>query len=289
MAEDRDARQRHLEDFRAALERLHEESGLFHCALLVSALEYPHLEPGWWKDWHQRLGELTDTVGSALSTGPADRPLERLNLLMGAFCEQLGFQGNREDYHAPANSCLVDVMAKRRGLPITLSVLLVTIGRRLGFDFYGVASPGHFLAGVDLGEAGSLFMDPFGGPRCLDDRQASMLVEDYTGIPHDQLLPLLRPASSESVLVRILNNLKVSYMNRSELDKLLATLDWLLVLEPDNLAERRNRGLILLRKGRLDEGARDLMRYVEGMPDAEDMELIQREVQRARSQQSRLN
>ncbi len=278
-----------LESFRELVRNLGEGDDVFPAALRISVLEHPEWELGWWKPWEEKLESLTNQAADFLGgqTSPPD-PIGAVRSFAQFFHGVLGFAGNREDYHNPANSCLTHVMNTRRGLPITLSVLMATLGRGAGLDLYGVGTPGHFLTAARLPEE-TIYLDPFTGPDLMDEEAALGLVEKVTNVPRRQLLPYLAPVQARDVLIRMLNNLKVSYMHRGELDKLLRTLTWLVELDPDNLAEVRNRGLILLRLGHRAEGAAELMRYVEGAPDAEDLKVIREEALRALSGRHGLN
>lgn len=282
-------RDRQLDSFREALGELHGEGGVFAAALRISALEHPEWEPGWWAPWEEKLADLAEQVRGAISREAAGSDSEEAaRAFTGFFHGALGFAGNREDYHDPANSCLTYVLSTRRGLPITLSVVMVTLGRSAGLDLFGVGTPGHFLTGIRLPE-GVRYLDPFSGPDLMDEDAALGLVQQVANFPDRELRPFLGPVEPRGILIRMLNNLKVSYMHSGELEKLLRTLTWLVELDPGNLAEVRNRGLILLRLGRTKEGAAELLRYLEASPDAGDLSVIRDEALRARTSGHGLN
>lgn len=279
---DRQREKHHLQTFR----HLCRESGkgmrcdLFRQALLVSSIHHPELESEWWLEWESRLVDLVEEVRPEVvnQTGP---PFSAVARLADLFCGPLGFHGNRENYHDPANSCLTEVIPSRQGLPITLSVLLVTMGQRMGFSMFGVGAPGHFLAGARVGDE-LRFISPFDGPELHTAEAAAELVGQVTGMDRTIVLSYLEPASLDQVIVRMLNNLKVSYANSGDVARLLSTLDWLIEVEPVNWAEWRNRGLLLLRMGKTHDGAKDLLHYVQNAPASnEDLDLIKTEALRA--------
>lgn len=268
----------HLMRFLESLEQLDEKDGLFRSALLISAIENPTLTDGWWDIYLREIDRLADEARHALGTFVD--PLSLFENLLRFFCEDLGYRGETDDYHAPRNSCLTHVLLDRHGLPITLSVVLVTLGRRLGMDLYGVGAPGHFIVGALLG-TNMLYADPFTGASVLERDEAIRHVSQISSVPADYVEQFLEPSPHLGIIARMLNNLKVSYLQRDDMDRLLSTLDWLVAMNPDNPTERRNRGLVNLRVGQNEEGAQDLLRYLELTDEPEDLDMIHREVQRA--------
>jgi regulator of sirC expression with transglutaminase-like and TPR domain len=202
----------------------------------------------------------------------------------------MDFQGDQQEYSSPRNSCLTDVMERKRGLPITLSVLLITLGSRLGFDIFGVSAPGHFLTGVLLpGEVDPVFIDPFRGPDLLSKQEAAERLAVQMSLETEQIFPFLVRAEPRQILMRMLNNLKMTYRAAGDFRKLLRVVNWLLAIQPNNMSEVRNRGLLLLRLGETEMGARDLLQYVADCPDAEDLDVIREEALRALRNRSRWN
>ena len=279
-----------LEAFREVLAAPPGRFSLFHAALLISAHEYPGREKAWWQIWHQKFHELTSDARTFIEDPPSLTPRVALRRLCHFFCEVRGFQGDFEEYTAPRNSCLTDVLTRRRGIPITLSVLLIAIGKRLGMSLFGVNSPAHFLVAAEVpSSAELLFIDPFNGPDLLTRIDAADRIADQVAVPRDHVLPYLVPTRDRQILIRMLNNLKMTYHTQGDMDKLIRVITWLLALNPNNMAEVRNRGLIHLRQGHYEKGAADLLTYVENVPDAEDIDLIKNEALRARKQRSEMN
>jgi len=270
--------------FRAALARIGEPGVLFHAVLLTSAVHDSLLEGEWWRPAHRELDRFAAEagalgIGRGQSTPQTVAELRRFALY---FCETLRFGGEREDYHAAENSMLTQVVARRQGLPISLAVVMIELGRRLGIELHGVATPGHFLVGATA-DTGACFVDPFSGPEILDTRKAVARVHDISHAEPAQIADCMAPADHLEIVKRVLNNFKVTYANRGDFGRLLTTLDWLLALDPADAGELRNRGLILLRTGEGPRGARDLLRYLELVPEPDDLEIIRREARRALS------
>ena len=278
-----------LRHFRRALASLDHDS-LFHAALLISAI--PHgsaLKDRWWEAPSQQFDSFVTDTQLALHTVSEDlSPRDALQFVARHFHDRLGFHGNRDNYHAPENSSLLDALRTRQGLPLTVAILLITLGRRLHLDLFGVGTPGHFLVGANL-PTETLYLDPFNGPVVMDAAEAANAVSLQTGIPADQIVPFLRAARPRDVLLRMLNNIKGAYMKQGDLRRISTTLGWILEVDSSRVDELRNRGLIRLRIGEVESGARDLLAFLAAEPGSEDRQLIMDEAMRARNLRARYN
>ncbi|MGM9480548.1 SirB1 family protein [Roseateles sp. NT4] len=201
-------------------------------------------------------------------------PAQRLRLLTHFFHGELGFAGNLNNYYAADNSHVHRVLETRRGLPITLAVLLLELAEQAGLRAAGVAFPGHFLVKCKIG-LGEAVIDPFTGeslsPSRLDERLA--LYRQGSGLPDDLELPLeffLRAATPRQILARMLRNLKEVHRVAEDWTRLLAVQQRLVVLLPGDPAERRDRGLVLASLGAFAAAAEDLSFYLAERPDAAD-------------------
>lgn len=201
-------------------------------------------------------------------------PAHRLRLLTRFFHGELGFAGNLNNYYAVDNSYIHRVLETRRGLPIALAVLLLELGEQIGLRVAGVAFPGHFLVKCKIG-LGEAVIDPFTGeslsPQRLDERLA--LYRQGSGLPDDLELPLeffLRAASKRQILARMLRNLKEVHRAAEDWPRLLAVQQRLVVLLPDDPAERRDRGLVLDILGAPEAAAQDLAAYLAARGEAPD-------------------
>jgi regulator of sirC expression with transglutaminase-like and TPR domain len=200
----------------------------------------------------------------------------RVEALNHSLFELERFRGNQEQYDDPRNSFLDDVLTRRTGLPITLSVLYVEVARHLGFEAYGIGFPGHFLAkivGVPDTPTGEVIVDPFFG-RVLGledcaDRLRAAAGDDVSLDPQ-----WLRPATSHEIYVRMLNNLKLHYLRRGDGLAALGCFDRILLLTPDAAPEYRDRGLLLERLDCILPAIEDLTRYLELAPRDENAAAI---------------
>jgi regulator of sirC expression with transglutaminase-like and TPR domain len=224
--------------------------------------------------------------------GAEDRVVALNQYLFG----DLGFQGNTDAYYDPRNSYLNDVIDRRTGIPITLSVLYMALGRRLGLPLEGVSFPGHFLVRLRL-RSGVLLLDPFVGGAPLSEPELRERLQRVIppgateGVPVSQL-PLdqfLEPASHRQILARVLRNLKVIYRETDKPERLLDVLNRMLVVAPDAAAELRDRGLVYQRLECYRAALKDLSAYVEKVPDAPDYDEVRVRLMEVSALCARLN
>jgi regulator of sirC expression with transglutaminase-like and TPR domain len=185
----------------------------------------------------------------------------------------LGFHGNVEDYYDPRNSLLSDVLDRKVGIPITLSVVWCEIARGAGLSAHGVSFPGHFLVRVGP-DADRAVVDPFGGGRLVDDDAAVELLRRSMGSSarKEDLHPsLFAAASPRTVLVRMLTNLKTVWAHRGDHARAFVAVDRIVTLLPDSPRMLRERAGVALRLGITELAHADLARVVELEPDAPDV------------------
>ena len=235
------------------------------------------------------LGEVDALCAALRRRLPADAgALQRLTLLNRYFFHELGFAGNVNDYYDPANSDLQQVLARRRGIPITLAILYIELATQAGLQAVGVSFPGHFLVKLRMPQ-GEVVIDPFTGHSLsrehLDERLLPFRRE--RGLVGDDDAPLglfLQAAPARDIVARLLRNLKEVYRSSGDLPRLLAVMERLVILLPDDPRERRDRGLVLGELGRLDLACRDLEAYLAHDPGESDVPAIRRRLKAWRSE-----
>ena len=237
------------------------------CAMLIAATAYPHLDIGY------ELG-LLDSLASVASRrrGNERDPLPSVNLLSEYLFDEVGFRGSLEDYYDPRNSFLNDVLARRLGIPISLSLVYLEVGKRLGMSLSGVGMPGHLLVAHE--DIEGLFIDPFHGGVLLSERECADRLRQVTQshVPWDR--KYLSPISNREFVARMLRNLKAIYLEQQDRSRTLEILDWLVTLQPDASHERRDRGLVNYHLGNYAEALEDLRSYLESEPQGRDAETI---------------
>jgi len=256
---------------------------LTEAAVAIAQDENPDL------DVEAVLAEI-DTLALRLRNRLApDAPvLHRLRSLNRYFFEELGFAGNVNDYHDPANSYLPEVLARRRGIPITLALLYIEIAAQIGLRAEGVSFPGHFLVKLRLSQ-GEVVIDPFTGQSLSrsDLEERLDLVRQASAMRAAFDVPLglfLQAAGPRDIIARMLRNLQAIHQSRGDARRLLAVLDRQVVLEPEDWDIHRLRGDILDSLGRTEEAAFDWALYLDNTPEAADADTLQRRISAARSQ-----
>jgi regulator of sirC expression with transglutaminase-like and TPR domain len=201
---------------------------LDHAALLIGAWDYPERDVN---TYREQLDSIASFATSAVSG--AQGGIGRARAISDCLFERLGFCGNTDDYYDPRNSFLADVLDRRTGIPISLSVLYLEVARRLGVLAQGVNFPGHFLVRVAIEDAW-LFLDPFAGGRALTPADLEALLRKTT-TPDAVLEPsVIAAASKRQIVSRMLVNLAGIYGRQGDLVRSLDVLERLAVLEPSN-------------------------------------------------------
>lgn len=205
-------------------------------------------------------------------------PIQQLTVLNQFFYQELGFSGNANNFYAPENSYLNEVFRTRRGIPISIAVIWLELAQGLGLQAEGVSFPGHFLVKVTLPE-GLVVLDPLTGQSLGLERLSEQLSPFRMGSADDQEsdTPLglyLQPAAPRVILTRMLRNLKEIFSSQNDWPRLKCVLDRLIVLNPDALYERRDRGLAFMAMGLNDQARDDLSAYVSQSVNAADVEII---------------
>lgn len=248
---------------------------LAEAALWVAAEEYETL------DVSAYLERLDALAGDAAKRVRArGTPAERIADLNEYLFRERGFTGNREHYEDPRNSFLNEVLDRRRGLPITLSIVYLEVAGRLGLSVHGVGFPGHFL--VKLEGSPEIVVDAFFG-RVLSAEDCAERLRVVLG-PEAELVPEfhLRAATRKEIIARLLTNLKQLYARSGDWVRSLACCDRILLLVPDAAAEFRDRGLVYEQLACFTAAAADLERALELTPDADASEMLQDRIEALR-------
>ena len=244
-----------------------EQINLAHCALLIAKFDDEELDIGVYLDKIDRMAsEILDAL-------PKDADREsRLKQLNVYLYENNGFHGSRTDYYHPANSYLNRVLDDREGIPITLSLLYMEVGRRVGLDLIGVGLPGHFMVGYKTDAGEIQLIDAFGDGKQLDFDEADRLVMSVTRHHLDK--KHIVAASARSILVRMFGNLRRIAQSNDDIVAMLRYLDAVLAIEPSLVEERSLRAMTRLRSGEFKAAIADLDWFLEHQPDEVELDRI---------------
>ncbi len=270
-----------LRQFVEQVSRPDADIDLARAALLIARSEYPGLDVD---AYAARLDALAEGAAATLIPDP----LERLHRLREHLFGEQGFTGNSEEYYDPRNSYLNDVLERRLGIPITLSLVLIEVGRRLDLEMEGIGLPGHFIVGARVRDE-HVLLDPFNGGTILTAETCGELVGRALGRRVRLKPEHFAPVNNVQFLSRMLANLKSAYWRREEWDKAIRVIDRILVLNPEAGSEWRDRGAAWSNLGHLQRGLTDWERYLTDFPGAADHEKVKGQLRRVREKLARFN
>lgn len=240
---------------------------LAEASLLLAQDAYPDLDVGAVQADIERMASV---VKARL---PADAFAEqRIQALNHYLYDELGFSGNSDDYFDPRNSYLNDVLERRTGIPITLSILYMELARRLALAVHGVSFPGHFMVGIHVSR-GQLILDPFNRaePQSIADlRRRLAAVLPKAVAEQASLDPYLAVATPRDVIARVLRNLKHIHGKAGHIESALAVMNRLLLVVPESAEELRDRGMLYRRLDCFRPALSDLQNYLRRRPQAPD-------------------
>jgi len=273
-----------LEHFAEFVSR--EQFDLAEASLMLAQDIYPDV------DIPAYLGRL-DEIAVAIKKRLADDAFaeQKVIALNYYLFNEMRFSGNVEDYYDPRNSYLNEVMERRTGIPITLAIVYLEVGKRLGLNLKGVSFPGHFLVKLAV-KRGQLVLDPFTGGEAqseadLRQRLAQVLPAGKAGQAH--LDRYLEAATPRQIVARVLRNLKNIYMQTGKLESTLAVMHRMLLVLPESAEELRDRGLIYQQLECFRPALSDLQNYLRRRPDAPDAAEIHGKIVELRQAATRLN
>jgi regulator of sirC expression with transglutaminase-like and TPR domain len=249
-----------------------DEMGVAEGALLLAAAEYPDLDiPA----YRKRLEVLA--AGASELVSPGADPLTQVEALCDFLCRKKRFRGNESSYYDPRNSYLNEVLDRRLGIPISLSIIYIETGRRLGMPLNGVNLPGHFVVRYD-DPGHEVFIDVFNGGRLLTADDCRLLSARVTGHNIPFFGHYLDPVGTRAILIRMLGNLKGIYMRLGDTERAIRVLNRILTLKPGATVELKERAFLYLSGQRYRAALCDLMAYLTNHPDCPDADIIHSQI-----------
>lgn len=273
-------------DYFASLIQEEAQIPLFEAALSIGQDDDPQLDLG------ACMLEIDKFAAQLRQRLPADiAPIPKLRLLNNFFYQELGFAGNLNDYYNPENSYLHRVLLTRRGIPISLAVIYMELAQQIGLAVKGVSFPGHFLMKLSV-KNGDIILDPFNGNSLsreeIEDRLEPFFINGRG--PNDPpVASYLAEASATTILARMLRNLKALFAEHPHWQQFLNVQQRLVMLLPDEVSERRDRGLAYANLDCPQAALEDLEAYLAQCPQASDADQLRQQLPELRAASRRLN
>lgn len=258
-----------VRDFACLMDRGDNDINLAEAALLIARTEYPDLETA---AYLARLEEIASRV-RADSMSP---PLGNIQALNRTLFEEENFSGNEEEYDDPGNSYLNLVLERKKGIPITLSLVYMEVARRRSLPVVGVGFPGHFLVKYLTGPD-EILIDPYHRGTILSRQDCADRLKTCFGEESELKPEHLAASTNKQILARMLNNLKGSYFRRGNSAKVLTMIELALAIEPGSHQHIRDRGMVYLSMKRYREALADLKACLalSPQPDPQAREVLQ--------------
>ncbi|EAZ89421.1 SirB1 family protein [Crocosphaera chwakensis] len=249
---------------------------LAKAALIYAKYEYPKLQI---QDYLTSLDIIAERVKDSLPSNLY--PLKVIKTINHYLFQELNFKGNKTNYYDPSNSYLNEVIDKKIGIPITLSVVYLEIAKRLDFPMVGIGMPGHFIIRPEFENVG-IFVDVFNQGEILFKEDCEIKLQEIYQQPVTLKDHLLTPVSNQQILGRMLTNLKYIYLNNEDYPKMLRIIELLLQLFPNHPIEIRDRGLLYYQLRQWEKATADLQLYLSILPTAQDAQMIRQLLQQMR-------
>ena len=235
------------------------------CLKLAQLLEYPDL------DITQYIQKIND-IGKSLKVSITEikNPTYLISMLNEHLFDTLEFVGNQDDYYNPKNNFLNEVLDKKTGIPITMSIIYSEVAKHIGLNLKIVGFPSHVL--VKFNE--EMILDPFDGGDLLDvEKLQGILNLNYGG--HVEFIPeYLNEIKDNQILMRVIRNLKNSYVQSFAYDKAMRCTNMILAIEPHSPEDIRDKGILEDRQNNSETALKFLNQYLELSPNAEDVDII---------------
>jgi regulator of sirC expression with transglutaminase-like and TPR domain len=249
---------------------------LDRAALTIGLEEYPALDI---ETYLRRLDTLA--ARTEILAGRDRSGTNLLDCLNEVLFVQEALRGNTEDYYDPRNSYVNEVLDRKQGIPISLSVIYIEVARRINFPVHGVGFPGHFIVRCAANER-EMFIDPFHNGRVLSIDDCQELLDRVYGGSVPVQPTYLHPMEKKAIITRMLFNLKGIYYQAEEHHKALSVIERILTLNPGLLSEIRDRGLLYMQTSLFSKALADLEHYLANAKSPEDFTYVEAHIKTLR-------
>ena len=261
-----------LDDFRRAVNEPDERIDLARAALEIARDDYPDLDVSCYlRHIEQLAAHVRERLGNDKTV------YHSIAALNAVLFQERGFHGNRDNYYDPKNSFLNEVIERRTGIPISLSVLYIEVAQRIGLPLQGVSFPGHFLVNYCNGKE-KIVIDPFNAGEIKSKKSLDKLLETLYGEHVAWADEFLEGVTKKQIIRRMLNNLKMIYLREQSLLKGLAVAQRLVTLDPASGEDIRDRGAIYLKLECFQYALADFEDYLRLVPNAKDADGVKQKI-----------
>jgi regulator of sirC expression with transglutaminase-like and TPR domain len=261
-------------EFKKLLNQPDQNINLAQAALMVARLEYPELNID---DYLQKIQNIAEEIHNRLpASANAAEILKQLNHVL--FVEK-GYEGNTSSYYDPKNSFLNDVIERKLGIPISLSILYIELGHALGLPLSGVSFPGHFLVKLEISD-GAIVLDPYFGGISLDEEDIEERLQEYYGprLDHSLAQGVLVSSTNREIILRVIRNLRNLYMQEESWLKALPLADILVDMDDDQPDALKARAAIFDQQECSIPALADYSAYLKLSPDTTGNQFIRARV-----------
>jgi regulator of sirC expression with transglutaminase-like and TPR domain len=265
-----------IHEFARYVGRPEPEIDLAEASLLIARTDYPEL------DTAAQLARL-DSLAAQVPTGPECSPLTNIQALNVVLFDKEKFAGNDEEYDDPRNSYLNQVLDRKKGIPITLSLVYTEVARRRALPLVGVGFPGHFLVKY-LATPAEIYIDPYNRGAILNREDCAERLKAHFGEDAELRPEYLAASTAKQILARMLSNLKGSYFRRRNYAKVLLMIDLALAVDPGSRHELHDRGMVYFLMKRYREAMADFNLYLElAAPDDSQAKQVKQAIHQIRA------
>lgn len=255
---------------------------ILNVSMAFSALAHPGINADRYFNHVSKLAaDVSARHAALIEAGAADDAGAQLAALKHILADREGYAGDDERYDDLQNADLIRVIDRRKGMPITLCVLYIYVGRKCGWTVEGLNFPGHFLARIE--HAGvRLIFDPFRACEVLEAPALRQLIKDVRGPNAELLADYYRPCSNREMLLRLQNNIKLRMIEGEDYKGALQCVEWMRMMAPDDYRLLLDAGVLYAKTGQGSPAAAALEEYIMRAPDARDRrdaERMLREIQ----------
>lgn len=261
-----------------------ERIDLLRAALTFARIEYPELDSA---PYIAQVEALSERVAARIDD--AGDPVQCIAALNYVLFDEEMFRGNTADYYSPRNSFINDVLDRRLGIPITLALLYMEVGRRAGFQLFGVGMPGHFMLKHYDVDGRSFFIDAFERGSVLSEEDCKRKIESIHAGQIRLRPEFLLIVTRRQMLTRMLNNLRTIYLSRRDFRRAVQVVDLILVIYPRSPEDVKQRAALRYNLHDYKGALSDFEEYVKMAPDASDVDEIRHTVLGLRRSMAMMN